>query len=49
VSKQNLNPPLGASDTLIIVENGLEMRMLWPPKRKRVVNSKTQIVENYEG
>jgi hypothetical protein len=30
MSKQNLNPPLDASDTLIIVENGLEMRKLWP-------------------
>jgi len=35
ISKQNLTPPpLGTSDTLIIVKNGLEMRKLWPPKVK---------------
>jgi hypothetical protein len=37
--KQNLKPPLGASNTLKIVENGLEMRKLWPPKVKGVKNS----------
>jgi hypothetical protein len=40
VSKQNLKPsswpPLGASNTLKIVENRLEMRKLWPPKVKGV-------------
>jgi hypothetical protein len=36
VSKQNLNPPLGASNKLKIVENRLEMRKLWPPKVKGV-------------
>jgi hypothetical protein len=35
ISKQILTPPpLGTSDTLIIVKNGLEMRKLWPPKVK---------------
>jgi hypothetical protein len=27
-------PPLGASDTLTVVENELEMRKLWPPTIK---------------
>ncbi len=27
-------PPLGASDTITIVKNGLEMRKLWPPQIK---------------
>jgi hypothetical protein len=40
VSKTNLNLPLDASNTLRIVENGLEMRKLWPPKVKGVKNSK---------
>jgi hypothetical protein len=40
VSKQNLKPPpLGASNTLKIVENKLEMRKLWAPKVKGVKNS----------
>jgi hypothetical protein len=36
VSQQILKPPLGASTTLKIVENRLEMRKLWPPKVKGV-------------
>jgi hypothetical protein len=36
VSKQNLSPPLGASNTLKIVENRLELRKLWPSKVKGV-------------
>jgi hypothetical protein len=49
VSKQNLNPPpLGASDILIIVENGLEIRKLWPLKIKRVKNSKKKTTEHYK-
>jgi hypothetical protein len=31
---------LGASNTLTIVENILEMRKLWSPKVKRIKNSK---------
>jgi hypothetical protein len=30
--KKSWTPPLGASDALNIVQNGLEMRKLWPPK-----------------
>jgi len=40
VSKQNLSPLLGASNTLKIVKNGLKMRKLCPPKIKGVKNSK---------
>ncbi len=40
MSKQNLKPPLKASNTLRIVENGLETKILWTPKVKRVKNSK---------
>ncbi len=40
VCKKNLKPPLGASNTLRIVENRLEMRKLWPSKVKGVKNSK---------
>jgi hypothetical protein len=32
MSKQILNPPLGKSEALKIIKNGLEMRKLWPPK-----------------
>jgi hypothetical protein len=39
VSKQNLNPLLGTSDTVKIVENRLEMRKK-ATKVKRVRNSK---------
>jgi len=34
VSKQNLNPPFGASDALEIIKNGLEMRKLRPPQSR---------------
>jgi hypothetical protein len=37
---QTWSPPLGASDTLIIVENGLERRKLQPPQVPGVKNSK---------
>jgi hypothetical protein len=40
MSKKNLNP--SSFDTLTIVENGLEMRKLWPPKVKGVKNSKNK-------
>jgi len=40
VSKQNLNPPFGASETLEIIKNGLEMRKLRPPKLEGVKKSK---------
>jgi hypothetical protein len=50
VSKQNLKPLLlGASDTITIVENELEMRKLWYPKVKGVKNSKIQTTEHYKG
>ncbi len=32
-------PPLGTFDTLKIVKNGLDMKLLWPPKVKGVKNS----------
>jgi hypothetical protein len=37
------SPPLSASNTIRIVENGLEMRKLWSPKVKGVKNSKKTI------
>jgi hypothetical protein len=48
VSKQN-SPPLGASDTLTMVENRLEMRKLHPSKVKGVNNSKQQTIKHYKG
>jgi hypothetical protein len=47
--KKTWTPPLGALDTLTIVENRLEMRKLWPLKVKGTKNSKKQIVEHYKG
>ncbi len=41
-------PPLGASNTQTIVENGSEMRKLWPPKVKGVKNSKKQTIEHHK-
>jgi hypothetical protein len=41
---QTWTPPLGASHTLIIVENGLEMKKLQPPK---VWRSRTQKQTNH--
>jgi hypothetical protein len=38
-----LTPPLGAFDTLTIIENRLEIRKLSPPKVKGVRNLKKQI------
>jgi hypothetical protein len=38
--QNNLTP--FSFDTLTIVENGLEMRKLWPPKVKGVKNSKNK-------
>jgi len=43
VSKQNLKAPLGASNIIRIIENGLEMRKLWSFKVKGVGNSKKTI------
>jgi hypothetical protein len=43
------SPPFGASNTLRIVENGLKMKRLWPPKVKGVNNSKKQTIEQYKG
>jgi len=43
-AKQTWSPPLGASNTLRIVENKLEMRKLWPPKVKGVKNSKKKLL-----
>jgi hypothetical protein len=40
--------PLEASDTLVIVENKLKMRKLWPLKTKGVKNSKKQTIEHYQ-
>jgi len=42
VSKQILNPPLGKSEALKIIKNGLEMKKLWPLKVGGVKNSKQQ-------
>ncbi len=41
-------PPLGASDTLTIVENALEMRKLQPPKVKGMKNAKKQTIKSYQ-
>jgi hypothetical protein len=38
--QKNSNP--SSFDTLTIVENGLKMRKLWPPKVKGVKNSKNK-------
>jgi hypothetical protein len=38
VKKKNWTSPHGASDTLTIVENGLEIKKLWPPKVHGVKN-----------
>jgi len=40
-------PPHGASDTLTIIKNGLEIRKLLSPKVKRVKNSKRKASEHY--
>jgi len=48
VSKQTWSLPLGASNIIRIVKNGLEMRKLWSPKVKGVRNSK-KTIEHYEG
>jgi hypothetical protein len=45
-SHKTWTPLLGASDTVTIVENGLEMWKLWPPKVKRVKISKIQIIKH---
>jgi hypothetical protein len=47
--KKTWTPPLGASETLTIVENRLETRKLWPLKVKGTKNSKKQIIEHYKG
>jgi hypothetical protein len=38
VSKQNLNPPIGAFGALRIVKNRLELRKLQPPKVEAIKN-----------
>ncbi len=47
--KQTGSPPLGASNTLRIVKNGLEMRKLWPPKVKGVKFFLKKTIEHYKG
>jgi len=42
-AQQTLSPPLGTSKKIRIIENGLEMRKLQPPKVKGVKNSKKTI------
>ncbi len=37
---KTLSPLLSGSNTLRIIENGLKMKKLWPPKVKGVKNSK---------
>jgi hypothetical protein len=49
VSKQNLSPPLGTSNTLKIVKNKLEMKKLWSPKVKGVKNLEKKTIEHYKG
>jgi hypothetical protein len=46
---KTLTLPLGAFDILTIVENGLEMRKLWPSKQKVSRTQKKQITEHYKG
>jgi len=47
VSKQNLNPPIGAFGALKIVKNRLELRKPQPLKAEAIKNSKKQIIEHY--
>ncbi len=47
VSKKNLKHPLGASNTIRFVKNGLEMRKLWSPKLKGV-KSFLKTIEHYK-
>ncbi len=47
VSKQNLKPSSCASNTIKLIENGLEMRKLWSPKVKGVRNLK-KTIEHYK-
>jgi hypothetical protein len=48
VPNKTLSPPLGTSKKIRIVENGLEMKKLRPPKVKGVKNSK-KTIEHYKG
>jgi len=48
VSKHKLKPPLGASNTIRIVKNELEMRKLWYPKVKGVRNF-LKTIYHYKG
>jgi hypothetical protein len=48
VSKQNLNPPIGAYGALKIIKNILELRKLQPLKVEAIKNSKKQIIEHYK-
>jgi len=47
-SNKTWTPLLGASDTLTIVKNSLEMTKLRSPKVKGVKNSKNQTTEHYK-
>jgi len=48
LSNKTWSPPLGASNTIRIIINGLKMRKLWSPKVKGVRNSK-KTIEHYKG
>jgi hypothetical protein len=49
VWKKTWTPCLGASNTLIIVKNGLKWKSYGPPKVKGVKNKKIQTIEYYKG